>query len=214
MELDLRPRLRGVFHEWAFFAAVAAGAMLVVLADGALATFSAWVYAAALAAMFGASALYHRVPWRSAAKRVWARRLDHSMIFVFIAGSYTPFALLRFEGTTQWLVLVMVWSGAVLGLLLELVWLDSPRWLTAVAYLAVGWVGVLAIPQMFSAVGIAGGVLLVVGGGLYTLGAVVYATKWPNPFPRTLGFHEIFHLLVVAAAVTQFVAVSFVVLEA
>jgi|SRR5688572_1214974 len=214
MELDLRPRLRGVFHEWAFFAALAAGAMLVVLADGALATFSAWVYAAALAAMFGASALYHRVPWRSAAKRVWARRLDHSMIFVFIAGSYTPFALLRFEGTTQWLVLVMVWSGAVLGLLLELVWLDSPRWLTAVAYLAVGWVGVLAIPQMFSAVGIAGGVLLVVGGGLYTLGAVVYATKWPNPFPRTLGFHEIFHLLVVAAAVTQFVAVSFVVLEA
>jgi hemolysin III len=212
MELDLRPRLRGVFHEWAFFAALAAGAMLVVLADGALATFSAWVYAAALAAMFGASALYHRVPWRSAAKRVWARRLDHSMIFVFIAGSYTPFALLRFEGTTQWLVLVMVWTGAVLGLLLELVWLDSPRWLTAVAYLAVGWVGVLAIPQMFSAVGIAGAVLLMVGGGLYTLGAVIYATKWPNPFPRTLGFHEIFHLLVVAAAVTQFVAVSFVVL--
>ena len=212
MELDLRPRLRGVFHEWAFFAAVAAGAMLVVLADGALATFSAWVYAAALAAMFGASALYHRVPWRSAAKRVWARRLDHSMIFVFIAGSYTPFALLRFEGTTQWLVLVMVWSGAVLGLLLELVWLDSPRWLTAVAYLAVGWVGVLAIPQMFSAVGIAGAVLLMVGGGLYTVGAVIYATKWPNPFPRTLGFHEVFHLLVVAAAATQFVAVSFVVL--
>jgi hemolysin III len=214
MELDLRPRLRGVFHEWAFFAAVAAGAMLVVLADGALATFSAWVYAVALAAMFGASALYHRVPWRSAAKRVWARRLDHSMIFVFIAGTYTPFALLRFEGTTQWLVLVMVWTGAVLGLLLELVWLDSPRWLTAVAYLAVGWVGVLAVPQMFSAVGIAGAVLLMVGGGLYTVGAVIYATKWPNPFPRTLGFHEIFHLLVVAAAVTQFVAVSFVVLEA
>ena len=212
MELDLRPRLRGVFHQWAFFAALAAGAMLVVLADGALATFSAWVYAVALAAMFGASALYHRVSWRSAAKRVWARRLDHSMIFVFIAGTYTPFALLRFEGTTQWLVLVMVWTGAVLGLLLELVWLDSPRWLTAVAYLAVGWVGVLAIPQMFSAVGVAGAVLLMVGGGLYTLGAVIYATKWPNPFPRTLGFHEIFHLLVVAAAVTQFVAVSFVVL--
>jgi len=212
MELDLRPRLRGVFHQWAFFAALAAGAMLVVLADGALATFSAWVYAVALAAMFGASALYHRVSWRSAAKRVWARRLDHSMIFVFIAGTYTPFALLRFEGTTQWLVLVMVWTGAVLGLLLELVWLDSPRWLTAVAYLAVGWVGVLAVPQMFSAVGIAGAVLLMVGGGLYTVGAVIYATKWPNPFPRTLGFHEVFHLLVVAAAATQFVAVSFVVL--
>jgi hemolysin III len=162
--------------------------------------------------MFGASALYHRFPWKSAARRVWARRLDHSMIFVFIAGSYTPFALLRFEGTTQWLVLVMVWSGAALGLVLELVWLDSPRWLTAAAYLIVGWVGILAIPQIFSAVGIAGAVLLMVGGGLYTLGAVIYATKWPNPFPRTLGFHEIFHLLVVAAAVAQFVAVALVVL--
>jgi len=186
--------------------------MLVVLADGALAKFSSWVYAAALAAMFGASALYHRFPWKSTGKRLWARRLDHSMIFVFIAGSYTPFALLCFEGTTRWLVLVMVWSGAALGLMLELVWIDSPRWLSAVAYIAVGWVGVLAIPQMFSGVGIAGAVLLLVGGGLYTLGAVIYAMKWPNPFPSTLGFHEIFHLLVVAAAVTQFVAVSFVVL--
>jgi hemolysin III len=212
MEFELKPRLRGLFHEWAFFAALAAGAMLVVLADGALATFSSWVYAVALAAMFGASALYHRFPWKSAAKRLWARRLDHSMIFVFIAGSYTPFALLCFEGTTRWLVLVMVWSGAALGLMLELVWIDSPRWLSAVAYIAVGWVGILAIPQMFSGVGVAGAVLLMVGGALYTLGAVIYAMKWPNPFPATLGFHEIFHLLVIAAAITQFVAVSFVVL--
>ena len=211
MTIDVRPRLRGVFHEWAFFAALAAGAMLVVIADGALATFSSWIYAAALAAMFGASALYHRFPWKNAARRLWARRLDHSMIFVFIAGTYTPFALLAFDGRTQWVVLVMVWSGAVLGLLLELVWIDSPRWLSAVAYLAVGWVGVLALPQMFSGVGVAGAVLLMVGGALYTLGAVIYATEWPNPFPRTFGFHEIFHLLVVAAAATQFVAVSLVV---
>ena len=180
--IDIRPRLRGVFHEWAFFAALAAGAMLIVIADGALATFSSWVYALALAAMFGASALYHRFPWKSAARRLWARRLDHSMIFVFIAGTYTPFALLAFDGRTQWLVLVMVWSGAVLGLLLELVWIDSPRWLTAVAYLEVGWVCVLALPQMFTCVGVPGAVL-----------------------------HEIFHLLVVAAAATQFVAVSLVV---
>ena len=211
MTIDVRPRLRGVFHEWAFFAALAAGAMLIVIADGALATFSSWIYAAALAAMFGASALYHRFPWKNAARRLWARRLDHSMIFVFIAGTYTPFALLAFDGRTQWLVLVMVWSGAVLGLLLELVWIESPRWLSAVAYLSVGWVGVLALPQMFSGVGVAGAVLLMVGGGLYTLGAVIYATEWPNPFPRTFGFHEIFHLLVVAAAATQFVAVSLVV---
>jgi hemolysin III len=200
-----------VFHEWAFFAALAAGAMLVVLADGALATFSSWIYAAALAAMFGASALYHRFPWKSAARRLWARRVDHSMIFVFIAGTYTPFALLCFEGTTRWLVLVVAWAGAVLGLALELVWIDSPRWLHALAYLAVGWVGLIAAPQMFSGIGVTGAVLVIVGGGLYTLGAVIYATRWPDPFPRILGFHEIFHLLVVVAAVTQFVAVSLVV---
>jgi hemolysin III len=212
MGIDVRPRLRGVFHEWAFFAALAAGAMLVVLADGALATFSSWVYAAALAAMFGASALYHRFPWKSAAKRLWARRLDHSMIFVFIAGTYTPFALLAFDGVTRWLVLIAVWVGALLGLLLELVWIDSPRWLRAAAYLAVGWVGVVVVPQLFSGIGIPGAVLVLVGAVLYTLGAVVYATRWPDPYPLTLGFHELFHLLVVAAAVSQFVAVSFVVL--
>jgi hemolysin III len=133
------------------------------------------------------------------------------MIFVFIAGTYTPFALLCFSGTTQWLVLVIVWAGAALGLALELVWIDSPRWLTAFAYLAVGWVGLLAAPQMFSGIGVPGSVLVIVGGGLYTMGAVIYATKWPNPFPLTLGFHEIFHALVVAAAASQFVAVSLVV---
>ena len=212
IEAELRPRLRGVFHQWAFVAAVAGGIVLVVLADGPREVLSSWVYAGALAAMFGASALYHRFPWKSAARKVWARRLDHSMIFVFIAGTYTPFALLCFGGTTQWLVLVTVWAGAALGLLLELVWIDSPRSLSALAYLAVGWVGILAVPQMFSGIGIPGAVLVIVGGGLYSLGAVIYAAQWPNPFPRTLGFHEIFHLLVVAAAVTQFVAVSLVVM--
>jgi len=212
VELEHVPLLRGVFHLGAFVAAIAAGIVLVVLADGALEIVSSWVYAAALAAMFGASALYHRFPWRSTAKRLWARRLDHSTIFVFIAGTYTLFALLRFEGMSRWLVLVLVWLGAVLGLVLELVWIDSPRWLSAVAYLLVGWVGVVAIPQMFSRAGVAVAVLLLIGGGLYSLGAVIYATRWPNPFPRVLGFHEVFHLLVVAAAATQFVAVSLVVM--
>ena len=108
-------------------------------------------------------------------------------------------------------MLVAAWAGAALGLVLELVWIDSPRWLSAIAYLAVGWVGVLAVPQMFSGIGVAGAVLVIVGGGLYTLGAVIYAAQWPDPFPRILGFHEVFHLLVVAAAATQFVAVSLVV---
>ena len=212
MSLVEKPRLRGVFHLWAFFAAVVAGVALVVFADGALPRFAAWVYATALAAMFGASALYHRYPFKSSGRRLWARRLDHSTIFVFIAGTYTPFALLSFHGTLRVVVLVTVWTGVVVGLVLNFLWIDAPHWVTACAYIAVGWVGVLTIPQMFSGVGVAGSVLVMVGGFLYTLGAVTYALHWPNPFPRTLGFHEIFHLLVVIAAATQFVAVSFVVL--
>lgn len=204
--------MRGVFHQWGFVAAVAAGVVLVVLADGTLATVSSWVYAVALAAMFGASALYHRFPWKSAARRLWARRLDHSTIFVFIAGTYTPFALLAFHGPVRWLLLGAAWAGALLGLVLELVWLHSPRWLRTLPYLLAGWVGVLAMPRLFAGLGVAVGVLVVVGGGLYSLGALIYAARWPDPFPRTLGFHELFHLLVVAAAVSQFVAVSLVVM--
>jgi hemolysin III len=208
----LVPRLRGVFHAYAFFAAVAGGAVLFVLADGYLERFAVWIYAAALSAMFGASALYHRFPWRSAAARLRARRLDHAMIFVFIAGSYTPFALLEFQGATRLVVLLTVWIGAALGLALNLAWIESPRFLSAVAYLAVGWVGVIAIPQLFPTVGIAPAVLVIVGGALYSVGALAYATAWPNPFPTTMGFHEVFHLLVVAAAVSQYVAVSLVVI--
>ena len=162
--------------------------------------------------MFGASALYHRVDWRSPVRRAWARRLDHAAIFLFIAGTYTPFALLAFEGTLPTVTLVTIWAGAALGLAVNLAWIDGPRWVAAVAYLSVGWVGVIAAPQLFTQVDLAAAVLVVVGGGLYTIGAAVYAFRWPDPFPTTFGFHEIFHLLVVAAAVTQFVAVSLVVL--
>jgi hemolysin III len=212
MDGGVLPRLRGIFHQYAFFASLAAGTALVVLADGYVERFAVWVYAAALASMFGASALYHRVRWRSAAARLRARRLDHAMIFVFIAGTYTPFTLLAFDGAVRVVLLAAVWAGATLGLARELVWIEGPRWLSAVAYLAVGWVGLIAVPQLFPALGIAAAVLVIVGAGLYSLGALSYATTWPNPFPSTLGFHEIFHLLVVAAAVTQFVALSLVVL--
>lgn len=212
MDGSVVPRLRGVFHQYAFFVSVAAGAALVVLADGYVERFAVWVYAAALAAMFGSSALYHRFPWRSAVARLRARRLDHAMIFVFIAGTYTSFALLAFDGAWPAVVLVTVWCGAALGLVLELYWIDAPKWVSAVAYLAVGWIGVIAVPQLFPALGIAPGVLVIMGGALYSLGALAYAATWPNPFPSTLGFHEVFHLLVIAAAVTQFVALSLVVL--
>ena len=206
------PRLRGVFHQYAFFAAVVAGIVLVVLADGVRERLAVWVYAVALAAMFGASALYHRFPWRTAAARLRARRLDHAMIFVFIAGTYTPFALLAFSGALQAIVLATVWAGAVLGVVIELHWIHAPRWVSAIAYLAVGWIGIIALPQFFPALGVAAAVLVIVGAGLYTVGALAYATTWPNPFPSTFGFHEVFHVLVVAAAVTQFVALSLVVL--
>ena len=207
-----KPRLRGVFHLWAFFIAIAAGVVLVALADGAKPRFAAWVYVTALAAMFGASALYHRYPFKSAARRVWARRLDHSTIFIFIAGTYTPFALLAFNGAISWIVLATVWSGVVLGLILNFFWLDAPKWVSVLAYIAVGWVGVVTIPQMFAGVGVPGSVLVIIGGALYMLGALTYALHWPNPFPATFGFHEVFHVLVVAAAAMQFVAVSIVVL--
>ena len=206
------PRLRGVFHQYAFIAAVISGTVLVVLADGYLERFAVWVYAVALAAMFGASALYHRFPWRSTTARLRARRLDHAMIFVFIAGTYTAFALVAFGGTARVVGLVTVWAGAILGIALNLFWIDAPRGLSAVAYLGVGWVGLILIPQLFPALGVAAAVLVIVGGALYSVGAIAYATTWPNPFPATLGFHEIFHLLVVAAAVTQFIALSLVVL--
>jgi len=212
MELPSTPRLRGLFHQYAFFAAVAGGATLVALAEGARARFAVGVYAAALMAMFGASALYHRAPWRSARARAWARRVDHSMIFVFIAGTYTPFALLAFSGVVPRVVLACVWIGAVLGVVLNVSWIDAPKWVIAPVYLLVGWVGVIAAPQFFTELDIASAVLVTVGGVLYTLGALAYATHWPDPFPATFGFHEVFHVLVLLAAVTQFVAVSFVVL--
>jgi hemolysin III len=207
-----KPLLRGVFHQWAFFAAFAAGIVLVILADGGRERFASWVYAAALAAMFGTSAVYHRVDWRTPTRRAWARRLDHSTIFVFIAGTYTPFALLAFEGATAVGLLAVVWCAAVFGLAVSLCWIDAPTWAVTAAYLFVGWAGVLSAPQLFSKLGIAAAVLVIAGGILYTAGAVIYALRRPDPVPAVFGYHELFHVLVIAAAAAQFVAVSLVVL--
>ena len=205
-----KPQLRGVLHQWALLAAVPAGIVLVAVADGARARLATAVYATALAAMLGASTLYHRVSWKTPGRRALARRLDHAMIFVFIAGTYTPFALLSFEGWVPEVVLICVWTGAALGLAVNVAWIDAPKWVTAPAYLLVGWVGIIAAPQLFGEVGVAGAVLLLVGGVLYTVGALTYATHWPNPFPRTFGYHEVFHLLVVVALTVQLAAVYLV----
>jgi hemolysin III len=211
VEPPARPLLRGVFHLYAFFAAVAAGAMLVALAEGARARTAAWVYAASLALMFGASALYHRVSWRSPRARAWMRRLDHCGIFLLIAGTYTPFALLVLEGAPASVLLVLVWVGAAAGIGLSLIWVDAPRRLGVALYIALGWIGVAALPQVMGA-GVIWGTLALVGGGLYTVGALTYAFQRPDPWPTVFGFHEVFHVLVVAAAATQFVAVAAIVL--
>src|SRR5215208_3578927 len=171
MDVVDRPRLRGVFHEYAFFASLGAGGALVLVADSGRARVAMLVYAVALAAMFGASALYHRVPWRSLRVRAWMRRLDHSTIPLLIAGTYTPFALLAFDGTMAKAILIAVWCGAGAGLVLNLLWIDAPRWLPAIVYLALGWVGVAAIPELFE-VGIAPATLVLVGGALYSIGAL------------------------------------------
>ncbi len=208
-----RPRLRGVFHQYAFFVALVAGLVLVILADSFRERLAMWVYAVALAAMFGVSALYHRVTWRSPRVRRWMRRLDHSTILLLIAGTYTPFAVLTFDGALANAILVVVWSGAGAGLLLNLLWVDAPTWVTAAVFMALGWVGVVTVPELVD-VGIAPAVLVFVGGGLYSLGALAYALKRPNPRPAVFGYHEIFHLLVIAAAAIHFIAIAAFVLPA
>jgi hemolysin III len=210
--LDPRPLLRGVSHQYALIAALLAGTSLVVLASGVRATIATGIYALSLSVLFATSAVYHRKWWRTPRARNWMRRLDHSAIFLLIAGTYTPFSLLALEGLVADIVLACVWGGAVLGIGLYLVWIDAPRWLTAVAYLTVGWAGLASLPQMFENAGVAASVLVIVGGALYTVGALVYAGKRPNPAPAVFGYHELFHALVIVAAATQFVAVALVVL--
>jgi hemolysin III len=210
MDPPPKPRLRGVFHEWAFFVSVGAAGLLLVLAAGARETVASAIYVGALAALFGVSALYHRVSW-SPPVRAWMRRLDHSTIFLFIAATYTPFALLAIKGSLGWTMLTVAWAGAVAGMVLSLAWIGAPKWLAAIVYLALGWVGVVAAPQLISGAGVAAATLVAVGGLLYTVGAIAYALKRPNRWPLTFGYHELFHVLVVAAASMQFVAVALVV---
>ena len=204
---EVIPRLRGLLHAHAAWVAVAASAVLVALAPTGDARVAALIYGAGLVALFSASALYHR--WRGDPRwKPWLRRLDHSTIFIFIAASYTPVALLVLDGTLQTAVLVSVWAGAAAGVIMSLAWIDAPRWLQAACYLALGWVAVVALPQLADRVGVAPFVLLAVGGGLYSLSAAVYAIQRPNLWPRTYGFHEVFHTLVIAAAVVHFIAMA------
>jgi hemolysin III len=205
----VKPKLRGVSHEWAFFMSLGFGTALIVLAETPKATLAVAVYAVSLSALFGTSALYHRVNWRRPRVRQWMRRLDHSMIFFLIAGTYTPFALLVLDGTLAMAILVVVWVGAIAGAIVEMIWIDHPKWASALIYLSLGWVAVATFPELWSSMGVAGTLLVAAGGLLYTAGAVVYAIQRPNPSPAIFGYHEIFHLLVIAAAIAHFSAVAF-----
>lgn len=205
-----RPRLRGVIHQYAFFVSLALGVALIAGADGARARTGAIVFAACVSVMLGISALYHRVAWPPAPRR-WLRRLDHAAIFLLIAGTYTPFGLVALEGAWRIAVLAVVWSGAAAALVLKVAWVDAPRWVAAVLAVALGWVGVVALPELHGDAGIAGLALLAIGGVLYTVGALVYARRRPDPVPHVFGYHELFHVLVVAAAACQYAAVAFVV---
>jgi hemolysin III len=204
---DLVPLLRGVSHAYAFWAALAATVGLALLAPSATARIAALVYGVGLCALFAASATYHRWRWHPR-WRPLLRRIDHSTIFVFIAASYTPVALLVMHGTLRWVILAGVWAGAAGGIVLSVAWITAPRALSALCYLGLGWFSVVAMPQMIERLSIAPLILLAAGGVLYTAGAIVYATQRPNPWPRTFGFHEVFHALVIAAALVQFVAMA------
>jgi hemolysin III len=210
----VKPRLRGVSHEWAFFVSLFLGAGLIVAAKTPRATLAVAIYAVSLSALFGTSALYHRVNWRRPNARRWMRRLDHSMIFLLIAGTYTPFALLVLHGTLATAVLVAVWAGALAGSIVEMIWIEAPKWVTAIIYLSLGWVAVIAFPALWRDLGVVGTLLVAAGGLLYTMGAIVYATQRPDPNPAVFGYHEVFHLLVIAAAAAQFAAIAFFALPA
>ena len=205
----LKPRLRGVLHQWACAGSVPLGLALVLVAGTARARVALSVYAVSLVALFGVSALYHRINWRSVAGRDWMRRLDHSMIFVLIAGSYTPFAVLVLHGSLAVAILVAVWAGALLGVVFNMVWRNAPTWLRAALYVGLGWIAAAAAPQLGAGIGLVGVTLVALGGVLYTIGAVVYASKRPDPAPTVFGYHEVFHLLVIAAAAVQYAVIAF-----
>jgi hemolysin III len=206
----VKPKLRGVFHELAFYTAIGLGLPLVLTAGHGRPQIAAIVFVSSLAACFGASALYHRPMWSPRARSRLAR-LDHAGIYLLIAGTYTPFGLLVMSPAWAVPVLAVVWSGALAAMTLKLFWAQAPKWVSAVISLALGWVGVIAFPQLLK-VGWLGLMLVITGGLLYTAGAIVYASRRPDPAPHIFGYHELFHVLTLLACACQFSAIAFFVL--
>ena len=206
----VKPKLRGVFHELGFYAALGLGVALVLTSPDGRARTAAAIFGGCVAACFGASALYHRPTWRPAA-RVWLARLDHAGVFLLIAGSYVPFGLLVMS--IDWAVpmLSLAWAGALAAILLNLFWVRAPKMVATGIGLGIGWAGAIAFPQLLK-LPLPGVVLVVAGGLLYTAGAIVYARRWPDPAPAVFGYHELFHVLTIAAAGCQYAAIAFFVL--
>jgi hemolysin III len=209
----VRPRLRGALHLAAAPVALVVGAIVLVVAENWRERTGVGVWAATLTGLFTVSATYHRGRWRPAV-RAWLQRVDHSMIFVLIAGSYTPFCLLLLEGAKSWVILSITWGGALAGVVTRLTWHNAPRWLFVPMYLGLGWVALAVLPDLVRSAPAAANWLLVAGGVLYSLGALVFATRTPDPVPEVFGFHEVFHALTIAAASCHAAAITMAVLHA
>jgi hemolysin III len=204
-----RPRLRGRIHQVAFFVSIPAGIALVLLASGPVPTAVAAIYAVSLTAVLGSSAAYHRGRWSEPARR-WMRRLDHAMIFVLIAASYTPVSVLVLDGTWEALLLSLVWAGAAVGVTLKMVRPDGLSVTSAILYMGLGWAAMIALPQLLQEMTTAEAVLMIAGGLLYTAGAIVFASRKPDPRPATFGYHEIWHAFMVAAAACHYAMILLV----
>ena len=204
----VKPRLRGVFHQWAFFLAIPLGIVLVLETETTRGRIAAAVFALSVVTMFGASALYHIPDW-APTRRAWLRRLDHAGIYCLIAGTYTPVGLLVLHGSWQTVVLAIVWSGSALAIFIRLFWITAPKWVSAVVGISLGWVGVVALPEIVSGAGWTCMLLILAGGIAYSVGAVVYALRRPDPSPAVFGYHEVFHLLIVVAVALQYSAIAF-----
>jgi hemolysin III len=203
----VKPHLRGWLHAGTFPVALVAGIVLVVLADGPRETIATAIYATSAALLFGVSAIYHRGHWSPRAEKR-LKRLDHSNIFLIIAGTYTPFSLVLLNGHGGNTLLWIVWGAALGGIAFRVFWVGAPRWLYTPVYIGLGWVAVFYLPEILATGGVAVVVLLAIGGGLYSIGGVVYALKKPNPSPRWFGFHEVFHALTLMAFAAHYVAIS------
>lgn len=207
---EIKPKLRGWLHAATAPLALISFLVMLVLAESRMARAGAAIFMVSALLLFGVSAVYHTVPWRERAKQI-LRRLDHSNIFVMIAGSYTPFSLLLLEPKQATTLLVLVWSGAILGVLFKVFWLSAPRWVYVPLYLALGWAALIYLPDFMAAASTPVFVMLSLGGLFYTLGALVYAFQWPDPNPKWFGFHEVFHSLTIAAFIVHYIGVSLLV---